>query len=501
LFVVISLWLHVYALAYVIVFGGWFRPENAEPHIALVHLEQARASTFDALEPIDESHTDLPADQLEAVGDIDVESLSPQELELLEQLLALRASRLKEDIEEEKELEQRLKEWLEFVRTEAEMERPKTSTAPFISAHNSNADKMARTPVLTSNSGPHAPTDDGSNDSPASRGSKAKIGNTVDPMGSVENGEEASKSKALGGGGRQGQSMGRGSPNLIGTDEAGGAAAPAGGAVSPRIAGNPMSKKGYKAAPRGTADPTLAGSTTWDPVAMGVLVAVEPSSAPTAANVPATTEGFKESVVEKVGKKKKKGGVRGEVDEPAQQGPPLEQEADGVAVVEDPGNIDPVDDLRQSLGWGGMDRSQLKPRNTTLAVGVSDGYQQRSAQTVLSPEYEVSNVVRVSAVSTEVGVYIQRVDEILARRWADFDLDPHERAVGWQGQVVIEFHIAANGKVGDVEVVSSSGCPSLDDMGQNCVPGKLPHFPAALELNEVMHRVTLRYRNPLIGGE
>ena len=514
LFLVFSVWLHVYALAYVIFFGGWFLPDKREVQpITLVHLESSNSpkgaqppdpALLTVQQLLEELPTELADDQLKVLTELDehqLKALSPQELELLEKLLAellpaLEAKKLKD---EDKEAETR--RWLEFTRTE--MERARASDdAPFISAHSSDADKMSRTPVLTPNPGTYSPTDDGNSDSPASRGAKAQIGNTIDPMGNREEGELANQSQALGGGGRKGQSMGQGSPNLTGFDEAGGAAAPAGGAVSPPIAvdGKPMAQRGYQAAPRGAAAPTIAGSTTWDPMAMRVLVVVEPSSAPTATKMPATTDGFKAAVAEKVGEKKKKGGARGTTDQAPQVGPPLEEEADGTAVAEDPGNTDPIDDLRQSLGWGGVDRSQLKPRNTTLAVGASDGYRRQSAQTVLSDKYEVSQVVRVSAVSTELGAYIQRVDEILARRWAEFDLDPHERALGWQGQVVIEFRIASTGKVDDVKVVGSSGHASLDDMGRNCVPRKLPRFAPELELDEVMHRVTLRYRNPLIGS-
>jgi TonB family protein len=99
---------------------------------------------------------------------------------------------------------------------------------------------------------------------------------------------------------------------------------------------------------------------------------------------------------------------------------------------------------------------------------------------------------------TPLGEWVQRAEEIVDERWRQLDLGTHDRAVGIGGQVTVRYVVRPGGRVIDKWVDLSSGHPTLDDMALSAIPTRLPRLPKEVEHDVLHHRMTLRYRNPLV---
>ncbi len=148
-----------------------------------------------------------------------------------------------------------------------------------------------------------------------------------------------------------------------------------------------------------------------------------------------------------------------------------------------------MDDLRQSLGWGALDRSQLAARQahaTSSAAGASSATRSITAVKVVD---ELSD--------SPIASYLDQVDSLLWAAWVDHDLDPHERALGIQGDTTVDFIIERDGRVVDVVIRSESGHHRLDAMAHSAVPRRLPRLPRSFRSDRILHRVIFHYRNPI----
>lgn len=182
-------------------------------------------------------------------------------------------------------------------------------------------------------------------------------------------------------------------------------------------------------------------------------------------------------------------------DDAATPGTPTD--VDGAGPAPAPGFVDPVQDLRDALGWGPIDRARLAARPAWADGLGSGGRAPSSPQTVFDTE-RVAWTPAVNARGTPLGAYVTRLEDIVAARWRDLDLDLHDRAVGIQGEVAVRYVVHRSGAVSDVTVARSSGHPTLDAMARAAVPSRLPRFPSELEEEQVFHEVVLGYRNPQI---
>jgi len=173
-------------------------------------------------------------------------------------------------------------------------------------------------------------------------------------------------------------------------------------------------------------------------------------------------------------------------------------DAEGRAGDDAPGVTDPVKEVRESLGWGELDRDAIKPRRPTEGSAGDQEARASSNQTVLNESVPLMSEVAITARRTDLGEYMQTAYTQIRDRWFDLDLTAHDKALGIGGQVTLEFVITRNGRVQDLRVVSSSGHPSLDQLALEAVPKHLPRLPRKLGVPAVRHRMLLRYRNPLV---
>ena len=104
----------------------------------------------------------------------------------------------------------------------------------------------------------------------------------------------------------------------------------------------------------------------------------------------------------------------------------------------------------------------------------------------------------VETVGTPLGVWVARAEQRITTRWGGLDLEPHERALGLQGQVTVRYVVAPNGRVSEVGIARSSGNDQLDRMALDAIPTRLPRLPRERRDRPLHHQITLRYRNPLV---
>jgi TonB family protein len=161
------------------------------------------------------------------------------------------------------------------------------------------------------------------------------------------------------------------------------------------------------------------------------------------------------------------------------------------------GTSNMIEDLRVALGWEEPDRRTLAPRPSWAGQLGEDSARPTSPQTSLD-QLDMDWVAAVDAQGTPLGVYLDQVERVVAARWSKLDLDPHRRAIGVQGQVMLQYRIRASGRVEGLHVSRSSGNSRLDHMALQSVPARLPRFPRDLDESAVVHALVLRYRNPLI---
>ena len=149
-----------------------------------------------------------------------------------------------------------------------------------------------------------------------------------------------------------------------------------------------------------------------------------------------------------------------------------------------PDELDPVADLRDSLGWSGIRDQQQAPKRGTVGLVGSTGRSASSPQTVLPDDFPLSNDVAVSAMATELGAYLHDVDVRIAAAWNETDLPMEDRALGIQGRVTLVLQIRSTGRVSYVHISASSGNSRLDEMARIAIPRRFRAFPKEWRLRE-----------------
>ncbi|MCB9685910.1 MAG: energy transducer TonB [Alphaproteobacteria bacterium] len=158
--------------------------------------------------------------------------------------------------------------------------------------------------------------------------------------------------------------------------------------------------------------------------------------------------------------------------------------------------VDPLDELREALGFAPIDRSRLGPRRTLQGAMFQDLGPGCTLEEPADGEPDPTWESAAAAHGTPLGAYIEDIEAQVFARWRSTDLDTHARAVGIQGDVAVQYTIAANGTVRDVRVSRSSGLPALDAMAVHAIPLRLPRLPRELGLTELRHEILFRYHNP-----
>lgn len=389
-----------------------------------------------------------------------------------------------------------------YVRTEAADaidEAPEDVVA--ISAHTTYAPVQVRTPVTSDVAGPLRPLSEGT----AHDGGHATLDRR---QGTVD---AARGNRALpppeprpvagggGGGGARGQGRHSGGAGAAGPRLEGGAAAAAasgaGGGGAGGGAGIGPQPRAAPPAPLGTR-PTPDAPGWWRPLAARVVEPRRPVPAERAASAaPAVTRGEQRAVRERTGQRTDLGGADAQPEREALPDPAAPTPGLGRRVAE-PGTADPVEELRQALGFGPVDRDRLSARPSWAGPDGTHGRADSAPQTVV--DVPIAWKTAVSTIGTPLGAWIQRSEALIVQRWHSHDLDPHDRALGLQGQVTVHYVTQGTGRVSEVQVTRSSGNPSLDQMALDAIPTKLPRLPRELRGEPLHHQITLRYRNPLV---
>ena len=154
--------------------------------------------------------------------------------------------------------------------------------------------------------------------------------------------------------------------------------------------------------------------------------------------------------------------------------------------------------LREDLGLTRPDRSELQEAESTQASTMARpnaGY-----QAVVDLPYELVDQPMVVVSGSTLGVYLEKVEMIIRRRWNREELPIYDRAIGVQGKVTVQFHIDDKGRISQSFLVSSSGNDELDRLALRAIPDRLPPIPRELAMAGLRHKVTLRYKNPLISS-
>ncbi|MBX2801605.1 MAG: energy transducer TonB [Myxococcales bacterium] len=370
-----------------------------------------------------------------------------------------------------------------------------------ISARHTTAPRPQRTPVTSERRGPLVDPSSGTADAGGlptvarREGSdRARAGNRPTVPS-----EPVPITVGAGRGGAAGAGTAAGAPGAAGTQRAGGAVARAASGSSAGATGRPggagQVQPQLRPAPTG-AHPMPDAPGWWHPLATRVEPArVRARAASATASAPAYTQGDGRSTVERPGVRADHGGAGRASDDEA-----LPEEAVSVVGtagrVASPGTADPVEELRADLGFGALDRDQLQPRPAWAGRLGAEGQADSSPDSVA--DVPIRWEAAVAAVGTPLGAWVERADALIARKWMGRDLDPHDRARGIQGQVTVQLAIAPNGRVTEVRVTQSSGNDTLDRMALGSIPARLPRLPREHAGGTLQHRVTLRYRNPLV---
>ncbi|HHO51401.1 MAG TPA: TonB family protein, partial [Deltaproteobacteria bacterium] len=393
-------------------------------------------------------------------------------------------------------------ELIAYVRTEASdaiAQAPAGVTT--ISARHTHAPVPVRAPVTSERSGPLRPLSEGvAHDGgqhsldrregtlDTSRGNRAVATILPQPV-----------SAGGGGGGARGRGRSAGGAGAAGPRLEGGQAAAAASGASAAAGGGGAGigpqPRAAQPAPLGTR-PTPDAPGWWRPLAARVVEPRRPAPATQAASVaPATTRGVRRAVIERPGQRADLGGAdttpeRGALPDPIAPAPGLGHP------IAAPGTADPVEELREALGFGPVDREQLSARPAWAGPDGAHGRSDSSPQAVA--DVPIAWTTAVSTIGTPLGAWIQRCEALIAQRWRSRDLDPHARALGLQGQVTVRYVIQGTGRVSEAKVTRSSGNANLDQMALDAIPAKLPRLPRGLRSVPLHHQITLRYRNPLV---
>ena len=158
---------------------------------------------------------------------------------------------------------------------------------------------------------------------------------------------------------------------------------------------------------------------------------------------------------------------------------------------------DPVDSLRDALGWGPIDRTKFGPRGAWAAAMGLDGLAETPAE--VSTNLPSTWTEQADLKDPAMGNYVDQLNAIILRRWATMDLTVDERAGGISGTVLIRYQIWPTGKVTDRQIAASSGQLGLDRMALEAIPEHVPRFTNDMNLEQPFwHQVRLQYKNPLV---
>lgn len=380
--------------------------------------------------------------------------------------------------------------------------------ADYIAARSRDAATSTRVSVSSRQQGERSLDTEGAQSQTGARVTQRLVGEPVDPAGSPQQPTETVVTSAPtgGGGGHRGIAVdGQAAPVRGGDRFEGGEAARRGGGGAPAAsssagAAGAASRSGFAAAPNGRQAAQSAGNDFWQPAVMRFVPPrpAAPQQAPAVAT-PAPTHADGIAMVDRPGQASDRGGVSDETTtlEEAAPGP---QAASGEAEPSHriKGRLESLDELREALGFGTIDRSELAPRSAAPGVAGRSGNAPASPQTVTEEHLDIANVVFVSAEATPAARYAHRVHEILADRWYERDLSPEQKALGIQGKVTVVFVITPSGRTEQVRMLNSSGNTNLDQLALSAVPERLPKLPRRVGTPNLPMRWTFTYRNPLI---
>lgn len=386
-------------------------------------------------------------------------------------------------------------EFEEFVRVEEE-DVPPDREARHIGQADTAPEEPSRSIVREKTAGELTPRADGATAFASAPSLRVSPGDPADPMGRRPevSDEQAEPAADAGGGGHRADATGAGAPGTSGDRRRGGPGARRSGGS---VASAPAQAS---SAPEADAVAEIDLPAWWHPTA--ILSAASPHAPADEVPRPALaspTDGDAVALRERQGTGDDRGGTRTERDEEALPTEPAQ--APGLSEGEGGGASDPVADLRTSLGWGGVDRSRLRPRAAHVGMMSFEGALPTSPQTVADDDVALALESRVHARETPVGDYTERIYAIIQELWYARDLDPHARALGIQGNVTVEFLVHRHGRVSDLQVVKPSGHTEIDRLALQAVPERLPRFPRDLERHSVRQRITFKYRNHQITAD
>jgi TonB family protein len=503
-----STWAHIGGVAAMFAIGSPTATRVVDqPSLLIIRLEPVagaptRAQLDSALKALDDVETVemLSADHRSALSGLDQELLASLQVDVA----ALRPEVQIEDDDvtrdetptENLPIEQD-PTWAEYVHTEEESAIDEEEDAERISAHNTRAEKETRTAVRTEERGPTLADDNGSGILPAAPNSASTEGRDKSAESATEPNTQQTEgtTHARGGGGQRGGVMGEGSKDDQGLDRDGGRSAPDGN-PAPALASVSGGRRGVPLGAR-PEDQLFSAFNDWQPIATRVIYVNRPAPTTERVAAPSPTADRAKAIVRNDGDLDDAGGAKQQNERDIDVDADHADDNDGTVEAEQIGNMDMVEDLRASLGWSPINRDNLRQRAATAGVVASDGGSVRSEQTARE-ELDLADQVRTNTRGTEVGEYLAEVNQILAKRWNQSDLDAHAKAIGVQGQVELQLHILPSGKVAEVDLAGSSGHAALDQLARQAVPRRLPRMPSGLALEGLNHKVMFRYRNPLI---
>lgn len=408
--------------------------------------------------------------------------------------------------------------------------------AAYISSASADAERTTRSRVTSATSGAATPQNGGTQTTPSPQQQKAETGEDETAPGAPQlSGSADDASEQVTGGGLAGEGDSSGRRGEQSESEAPGAARAASSAQRDGQPGAPLTPSlASQAAVASSAGTTSVGaegiasadalfgqfaadgasdSGSWRPIAARILSAptppptpaAEPEVAPEEAP-PTPTESDGVAEVERPQDDTSTGG-----DSPEAEGDELAAEGEdptiepGETTDEQAGDVDtpievvdPIADLRADLGWGGIDRTRLRPRARVSGQAGTPGATATSQQQSLSPDVDVSRVSYIQAQGTEIGVYTESLYEVVQAAWYDLDLSGEDKAQGIQGAVTLIFRVQRNGRVTDLSILRSSGHGVLDVLAMQAIPERLPRIPREIEQDQLLQEITFHYHNPLV---
>ncbi|MBW1881274.1 MAG: hypothetical protein JRJ84_23205, partial [Deltaproteobacteria bacterium] len=307
---------------------------------------------------------------------------------------------------------------LRFVRVDEPAVSPEPpEEAEYISARDASHDHPSRAPVTEPDPGPRTPHEIGLSDYASRPALLVVEGDPADPTGEKpEVSEKVARSASdESGGGRKAHDLGAGAPEQGGDRRPGGAVAPGSGGSRtsgtpagqvPRVAGPPVD--GFQEGPEPEAVADVEAPEWWSPMATRRVTSPAAPPAPTpVVAVASPSQGDAVALVLSPGESSDRGGTAADADEAAL---PTEAEIPKEATGRQAraGASDPVEDLREALGWGGRDRSALQPRAAHAGARSFEGAVPTSPQAVVDEAYDLDRVSWVDAAETPLGRYTER---------------------------------------------------------------------------------------------